>query len=190
MMADLWGGWDESNCSSATPLFDQETSPSPLFSSASYQIQQDQVPLHQAKIFSPFQNVYLQSFWDEGFYVHEKQGRAIEQLRSGPQDAKKDIKDIKKNIKHIEKELDTFCVSVNTQFANINNMIKDMDNKLTLIEYKQNFMQAFALQSTVKVMKAINGEGDKEEIKKCIKDVEGLMECIEHGGEGCGENKV
>ncbi|RPA95892.1 hypothetical protein L873DRAFT_1283946 [Choiromyces venosus 120613-1] len=92
-------------------------------------------------------------------------------------DARSGRKDAKEDLKHLEKKL-----------AKTNRTVKNVDKKLTLVDNKQNFSQAFALRSTVKMMKLLDGGGnetDKEEIKKFIRDGEELMGCMERGGEGC-----
>jgi len=106
------------------------------------------------------------------------------------------VADARLNRRAAKKDLDTFRDTVNTQFADVNaqfadvnRKIEDIDNKLISIEHKQNFMQAFALRSTVQILKAIDGDGDKEEIKKFIKDGEKLIGCMEHGGKGVGRMK-
>ncbi|CUS10804.1 unnamed protein product [Tuber aestivum] len=98
----------------------------------------------------------------------------VADARSGRKDAKGDAKNLEENVDRLGKAL-----------AHTNNMIKEMDKRLTLVEHNRNFMQAFALQSAVKIMKAIySGDtSDREEAKKFIRDGEELMGCMERGGE-------
>ncbi|RPA88343.1 hypothetical protein L873DRAFT_1849736, partial [Choiromyces venosus 120613-1] len=77
---------------------------------------------------------------------------------------------------------------VDKRLTHVDKRLTHVDKKLTLVDNKQNFSQAFALRSTIKMMKLLDGGGnetDKEEIKKFIRDGEELMGCMERGGEGC-----
>ncbi|CUS08656.1 unnamed protein product [Tuber aestivum] len=111
-------------------------------------------------------------------------------------DARLSRRDTKKDIESVREELSAFCVAIDAHFVaidarfnEVNQKLGDLASRLSLIEYKQNFMQAFALQAAVKTMKVLDGSG-KEDLKVFIKDGEELMKCMERGGEGCGENEI
>ncbi|RPA95894.1 hypothetical protein L873DRAFT_1845726 [Choiromyces venosus 120613-1] len=119
----------------------------------------------------------------------------VADARSGRKDAKEDLKE---DLKHLEKKLAKTnstvedmgerLTLVDKRLTHVDKRLTHVDKKLTLVDNKQNFSQAFALRSTIKMMKLLDGGGnetDKEEIKKFIRDGEELMGCMERGGEGC-----